>query len=149
MFSSIFQGFNSFAELVIERGAISLIHSSYKFIRDRVDKGRSYWRCRHSFKYNCKARVVTKLINGYEMMKVRNGEHNHAEIRKPKKAKRKMSKAKKKATAAPRVIRPNFDLMNLPPLIPSHLPKLTPKSIPNNDVNQPADDIEPMVNILD
>lgn len=125
-----------------------MIHSSFKFIRDRVDKGRNYWRCRHSFKYNCKARVVTKLINGYEMMKIRNGEHDHSEIRKPKKVKRRVVKMKKKSVV-PRLIKPNPVLLNLPPLIPSRMPKLTPKTIPKFAACSTNDDMDMIVNILD
>lgn len=83
------------------------------------------------------------------MMKVRNGEHNHSEMRKPKKAKRRVGRTKKKTTAVPTLTRPNFGLLNLPPLVPSHLPKFTPKNIPENDENQPIDDMDTIVDILD
>lgn len=133
----------------MENGAISLIHSEHRFIRDRVDNSRSYWRCRHSFKFNCKARVVTTVVNGYEMMKIRNAEHNHTEIKKSRKGKKRMYRTKK-TNAIPRLIRPHLSHQSLPPLMPSRMPKLTPKSIPKVELNPPNDDTENIiVDILD
>ncbi|XP_055304399.1 modifier of mdg4-like isoform X3 [Sitodiplosis mosellana] len=148
-------GFNEFAELIIENGTISLIQDSHKFIRDRVDNDRSYWRCRHSFKYECKARVVTKSVNGYEMMKIRMAEHNHTEIKKPKKGpkKKKGGKSRSKASTVPRLIRPkltNQAQLRLTPKMPKLTPKTTPKLTPKTENVPPNDDAENMiVDILD
>lgn len=118
-------GFDSFAQIINESGAISLVHNGHKFIRDRVENDRSYWRCRSSFRFNCKARVVTKLMeNGYEMMKIRNGEHDHTGQKVSKKS-RKKSKLKPRisstGTKSAEVER------SLPFAVPTKLPTLVPK----------------------
>lgn len=160
-----FQGFVEYAEMVIENGTTSLIHSQHKFIRDRIDNDRSYWRCRHSFKYNCKARVVTKLVNGYEMLKVRNAEHNHTDIKKPTKSKKKAMKLKQKKTKPKsnfiaRIMRPQLattcsttvpqlSTINIPQM-PKLKPKPIPKVIPSDGNDSPNYDAEnALVNILD
>lgn len=119
-------GFNSLAQLITENGAISLVHNGHKFIRDRVENERSYWRCRKSFLFNCKARMVTKLMeNGYEWVKVRNGTHDHT-IKKIKKKGHKKSKLKQRNSS--NLIRNTTAAKRLPPLaMPRKLPKLVPK----------------------
>ncbi|XP_031625128.1 modifier of mdg4-like isoform X3 [Contarinia nasturtii] len=125
------QGFDLNAELIIENGTISLIQNGHRFIRDRVDNDRNYWRCRNSFKFNCKARVVTKVFNGIEMMKIRYADHNHTEIKKVKRKRRgAKQKIKAKRTAVPKLIQPQFNYQMLPPLTPKLMPKLIPKTIP-------------------
>lgn len=150
--------------MIMENGAISLVHGGYKFIRDRVDNDRSYWRCRHSFKYNCKSRVVTKRINGYDMLKIRNAEHNHTDIKKPVKGKKKalklkqIKKKKNNSTIMTRIIRPQLSVSKVVPqssanIIPP-MPKLKPKPLPKqiivDETNVRSDDAENMiVDILD
>lgn len=56
------------------------MHEGQFFFSDGHNgKGRRYWRCRKSKRFNCKARMVTNTIDGYEMMKVQNGNHSHAD----------------------------------------------------------------------
>lgn len=112
-------GFDTFAEIIVENGATSLVHNNHKFIRDRVENERSYWRCRNSFRFNCKARMVTKTINGYELMKIRNGHHDHT-AKKITKNGRKKSKLKQRN---PTILAKR----RIPIAIPSKLPKLVPK----------------------
>lgn len=108
--------FDAYAELIIENGTISLIHEQHKFIRDRVENDRSYWRCRDSFRFNCKSRVVTRQINGIEMMKIRNGVHDH-------------SVAKKRKMKSKRV-KPNAVNKTAPSSITRKMPELTPMTVP-------------------
>lgn len=117
-------GFDKFAELVIEDGKMSLIHEGHKFIRDRLDRGRSYWRCRRS---KCKARMVSKLINGYEMMKVRNNQHNHLNEMNPRARKKVIFKSLMKS----RKVRRNVVHKTMPSLVSRPMPKLTPFALPN------------------
>lgn len=137
--------------MIIENGTISLVHSEHKFIRDRIDNDRSYWRCRHSFKFNCKARVVTKLVNGYEMLKIRNADHNHTEIKKIKKRK-KTAKLRCKSKLVPRLIRPQLSTQALLKFTTKTMPKLIPKTIPrieNIPRNDDNDNENAFVDILD
>lgn len=163
--SQLFKGFVEYAEMIVENGATSLVHSNFKFIRDRVDTDRSYWRCRHSFKYNCKARVVTKMVNGYEMVKIRNAEHNHTDIKtlKGKKRSFKVTQKRKpkhvpsKPKFAARIIRPQLTSKVVPQLsanVIPQMPKLKPKpvarDIDKDENNVPKDDAENViVDILD
>lgn len=119
-------GFNSYAQLISENGAISLVHDGHRFIRDRVENGRGYWRCRNSFRFNCKARMVTKLMeNGSTMLKVRHGEHDHT-VQKIKG--RKKSKLKhRNLLALKKNIRAKKRLPSKTFAIPTKLPKLVPK----------------------
>lgn len=153
-----FQGFNdpnefdAFAELIIENGTISLIHNNHRFIRDRADNDRSYWRCRHSFKFNCKARVVTTVKNGYEMMKIRNAEHNHTEIKRKKGRKKKLKQQTRKSKIMPTIIRPMLSSDNIPPPLIRLMPKLTPKTpaLPEVNKSPPDNDTEnTIVDIID
>lgn len=104
---SEFADFDSIAQIVEENGAVSLVHDGHKFICDRNENGRRYWRCRKSFRFNCKARTVSKVMpNGSEMMKIRTGEHDHTERTKNrhKKSKLKIIKPKlPKLTPIPKV----------------------------------------------
>lgn len=121
-------GFDSYAQLIDENGTISLVHNGHKFIRDRVENGRSYWRCRNSFRYNCKARMVTKLMeNGYTMLKVRHGEHDHT-VKKVAKMRRKEIKTKQRNLLPfNRNIRARKRLPSNTFAIITKLPQLVPK----------------------
>lgn len=58
----------------------NLFHEGFTYERDgnvpRKD-GRKYWHCLAYRKTKCKARAVTKIINGYEMLKPGKCPHNH------------------------------------------------------------------------
>lgn len=60
---------------------MSLIYNGQKFIRYGSNENTRYWRCRQSFKYQCKARLLTKLVNGREMIKIQNDQHDHNLLR--------------------------------------------------------------------
>lgn len=50
----------------------------YTYRRDSVGKDSTkYWRCICYTKTACRARVSTRLIKGYEMVKVPHQKHNH------------------------------------------------------------------------
>lgn len=125
---SDFNGFNTFAQLIDENGIISLVHNGHKFIRDRVDNGRGYWRCRNSFRYNCKARMVTKsTANGHTMLKVRHGEHDHT-VKKVANPRRKEMRLKQRnLLALNRNIRARKRLPSNTFAIMKKLPQLVPK----------------------
>lgn len=78
---SIFSDFTVAARLEIENGRIRLVHKGNKFIRYGSNENTRYWRCRQSFKYECKARILTKLVNGREMLQIQNDTHNHEQLR--------------------------------------------------------------------
>lgn len=59
------------------------MHKGEKFFRYGSNGiGKRYWRCCWSFKYECRARIMTKKIGGREMMQIQCDEHNHEQLRK-------------------------------------------------------------------
>lgn len=72
------------ASLQCENDRIYLVHKGEKFFRyGKNGMGdKRYWRCCCSFKYECKARIMTKKIRGREMMQIQCDEHNHEQLRK-------------------------------------------------------------------
>lgn len=126
--------------MVNENGAISLVHNGHKFIRDRVENNRSYWRCRNSFRFNCKARMVTKLMeNGFEMLKIRNGLHDHTAKKSRKKGRKKSKLNTRNLSALNRNIKAAKRLS--PFTIPKKLPKLVPKPKLNEHKKEPKAEI--------
>lgn len=103
---------------------------------------------------------MTKVVNGYEMMKIRNAEHNHTEIKKPKKGAKRKKSAKpkiKKQTIhpVPKLIRPQLSnqshLIDRKPKMPKLTPKtILPKLTPKIEKLPPIDDAENIiVDIID
>lgn len=80
-----FVDFTTAAKLGVENGRICLIHDGHKFIRYGRNENTRYWRCRQSFKYQCKARLLTRRMNGCEMLKIQNDQHDHQLLRVMKK----------------------------------------------------------------
>lgn len=87
------------------------------------------------------------------MMKIRNGDHDHTEIKTIKRGKKKAAKSRSKAHSVPKLIRPQLSKPNLS-LAPKAMPKLTPKTVPklipkieNIPPNDDAENI--IVDILD
>lgn len=98
------------------------------------------------------------------MMKIRNAEHNHTDIKKPTKGKKKAIKfkpkpkqKKNKSKFIARIIRPQLTSKTVPqlssniiPPMPKLKPKPVPKNIPRGENNLPNDDAENMiVDVLD
>lgn len=55
---------------------VSLLHGGFSYTRNRKAYGSTYWRCTSYIRNGCKARAITRTINGFEMMKV-SGDHTH------------------------------------------------------------------------
>lgn len=60
-----------------QRGHKLLIYKNAKFVKDREFQETINWRCANFRRYNCRARVVTKLVNGAIMMKFTHAVHTH------------------------------------------------------------------------
>lgn len=87
--------FRHFAQIENIENRMFLIYNGERFFEDGHNgKGRRYWRCRRTTGFACKARMVTNLVNGYEMMKIQNGVHDHV-TRKAKKKRRETTVSKK------------------------------------------------------
>lgn len=85
------------------------------------------------------------------MMKIRNGEHDHSEFKKPtKRGKKKSAKSRGKANTMPRLITPRLSnqTLRLTPKMPKLTPKTLPKLTPKTENIPPNDDAE-FVDILD
>lgn len=76
-----FIDFTTAAKLRVENGRICLVHDGFKFIRYGRNENTRYWRCKLSFKYQCKARLLTRRMNGCEMLKIQNDQHDHNSLR--------------------------------------------------------------------
>lgn len=77
-----FSDFTTPAKFDVENGRIFLVHNGIKFIRYGSNENTRYWRCRHSFKYHCNARISTKVINCREMLEIQDEHHDHNRLRK-------------------------------------------------------------------
>lgn len=73
--------YSTAAKMGVVNGRICLIHNGHKFIRYGSNENTRYWRCRQSFKYQCKARLLTRHMNGCEMLKIENDQHDHIALR--------------------------------------------------------------------
>lgn len=54
-----------------------LMYNGYAYIKDREAQKSCNWKCSLFGKLKCRARAVTKTINGRKMMKITNSVHNH------------------------------------------------------------------------
>lgn len=54
----------------------NIVYKGAKYVKDGSYNEHSYWICIKA-KQGCKSRIISKSIDGYEMMKVRNHAHNH------------------------------------------------------------------------
>lgn len=85
-----FKGYYDFAEFThTNRGNPKLIHNQFFYNKsaDANSHGIVTWRCAlsHSFpKLKCKAKALTQVIGGYEMVKI-TGQHTHTSNYKKKK----------------------------------------------------------------
>ncbi|XP_055704677.1 modifier of mdg4-like isoform X38 [Phlebotomus papatasi] len=60
-----------------QRGARVLIVDSYRFVKDKKFMDSINWRCSNFRKDNCKARAITKVIDGVEVVKLSSKYHSH------------------------------------------------------------------------
>lgn len=78
---TFFADFSRAAILGIINGRTCLIHDGHKFIKYGSNENTKYWRCTQSFKYKCEARILTRYMNGCEMLKIQNNKHDHISLR--------------------------------------------------------------------
>lgn len=72
-----FTEFNVFPEMETVCGRTYLIHDDHRFSKRFSKNGRTYWRCTVFNRFKCRARVVSKKINGWEMANINCGAHSH------------------------------------------------------------------------
>lgn len=56
-----------------------LIHEGHTYVKDRQFLETTNWRCSLFKKLKCRARAVTKDINGLELVKFTNPTHSHGD----------------------------------------------------------------------
>lgn len=79
-------------------------------------------------------------------MKVRFAQHDHTEIKNPKKRRKVFKvKAKGKKPAIPIFHRPQFNYQTLPPLTPKIMPRLIPRTIPKVEENNEIENFLPNI----
>lgn len=73
-----------------------LILKGQRYCKTGVYGDKTYWRCAAYSKYKCKARMITKHINGWEMAKVKCHVHAHSQKfrKRPNKPKLQLPKMK-------------------------------------------------------
>lgn len=71
----------TFAEVTVDhRGYRRLTYDGFRFgVKTYYKNGETNWRCTSKGDVNgrCRARIRTQVINGYEMIKDVNEQHNH------------------------------------------------------------------------
>lgn len=71
-------GFKFAAHFVRSKhGSRSLIVNGAKFVKDRTTNETINWRCSNFIRYKCKARAITRVIDGREMVKLSKPNHTH------------------------------------------------------------------------
>lgn len=55
----------------------ALIFDGHRFHKNRQTEKSTHWVCAQYHRFKCLARVTTRIIGGYEMMKVNCGIHTH------------------------------------------------------------------------
>lgn len=66
-----------------------LFYDNFRFVKNRIVGEVTHWKCSVYQSTNCRSRVSTRMINGYEMMKITNPHHNHEVNVKNKKSNKK------------------------------------------------------------
>jgi FLYWCH zinc finger domain len=59
------------------RGFQKLVHDGFSYTKDRQSKTSSNWKCSLFTRFKCKARAVTKNIDGEDFVKITNATHYH------------------------------------------------------------------------
>lgn len=74
-----FVGYIHFAVFETNGNERFLYSDGYRFHMNRqyIRKDCISWRCNGYKRYGCRARASTRMVNGYEMMKVHHGTHKH------------------------------------------------------------------------
>lgn len=71
-------GFNGFARIVWDGGRRYLYHDGHRFYRKWEKGSNIYWTCSWYPRNRCSAKITTRIVNGYEMMKISHSMHSHA-----------------------------------------------------------------------
>lgn len=67
--------FKDFAQF--QRNGKRLVHNGYFYLKNSDSNDRTFWLCSRFQKFKCKARAITRVIDGYEMVKIRSTPHSH------------------------------------------------------------------------
>lgn len=60
-----------------KHGSRSLIVNGAKFVKDRKTNETINWRCANFIRYKCKARAISRVVDGREMVKLSQSHHTH------------------------------------------------------------------------
>lgn len=60
-----------------KHGSRSLIVNGAKFVKDRKTNETINWRCANFIRYKCKARAISRVVDGREMVKLSQAMHTH------------------------------------------------------------------------
>lgn len=70
--------FTDIAEFVVARtGSRALLIYGHKYVKDRETSVTINWRCSNFIRYKCRARAITRNVNGVERVKLSNPMHSH------------------------------------------------------------------------
>lgn len=59
-------------------GRETIKFEGFSYRRDNIlPNGTKYWRCSSYSKTTCRARISSRVVNGYEMVKIQKDVHNH------------------------------------------------------------------------
>lgn len=73
-----FVGFKYEAQFIRSKhGSRSLVVNGAKFVKDRTTNETINWRCANFIRFKCKARAITREIEGREMVKLSQPQHTH------------------------------------------------------------------------
>lgn len=65
-------------------GRLYLTYKGHTYCKTSEYDGKTYWRCQSYYRFGCKARIISKHVNGWEMMKIKCGIHMHVNLPKKK-----------------------------------------------------------------
>ncbi|XP_037029130.1 modifier of mdg4 isoform X36 [Bradysia coprophila] len=72
------QGFQTPAAFTTSKhGSRALLINGHKYVKDRKTQETINWRCAFFIRFKCKARAITRIVNGIERVKETNGVHTH------------------------------------------------------------------------
>ncbi|KXJ74244.1 hypothetical protein RP20_CCG014103 [Aedes albopictus] len=54
-----------------------LLHENYSYVREKQKQSTTNWKCSWHVKFRCKARAVTKEIEGQHFVRITCGFHTH------------------------------------------------------------------------
>lgn len=69
------------------RGYQMLLHEDFGYVREKQKQNTTNWKCSLHAKFRCKARAVTKELDGQHFVRITCGTHTHAPHAGPDRAK--------------------------------------------------------------